>query len=239
MEHLIRIFQKSIIKLLAIFESGLVTSRRNSVFKGYQQSFPDFIESAQASNRSEETCGTMHVDLEERAVDQLWDEVHGFMKAITDWMVTFLELFGLEEGNGLSPFTTEVNTPAELSDHLKAFLKKTKRYPRGRGSCNDDVDDANRESEISGMGSDDEMEASAVDTGMSPDVVLVHMQEKALKNVEAGTSGDMGDEYIADEEETSEAGRVESASSLKKEFLYDAGNRSWSYEQFRSLVSAR
>ena len=37
MERLIRIVQKSIIKLRAIFESGLVTSRRNSTFKGYQK----------------------------------------------------------------------------------------------------------------------------------------------------------------------------------------------------------
>ena len=239
MDKLIQIFQKSIIKLQAIFDSGLVTSRSNSAFKGYQKSFPDFIESAQASNKSKETFVPAHVDLKDTSDDQLWDEFHGVMKAKMEWMVTFLELFGVEEGNGLSPFATEINTPAEPSDHLKEFFKPPKRDPRGRGRCNDDLDDSDREAEISGIGSDDDMEAPAVGTGMSPDVVLVHMQEKALKNVEAGTSGDMGDEYIADEEETSEAGRVESASSLKKEFLYDAGNRSWSYEQFRSLVSAR
>ena len=37
-----------------------------------------------------------------------------------------------------------------------------------------------------------------VDTGMSPDVFLVHMQDITLENVEAGKSGGMGDEYIAD-----------------------------------------
>ena len=34
----------------------------------------------------------------------------------------------------------------------------------------------------------------------------------------------MGNEFIAHEEDTSEAGRAESASSLEKEFLYDGGN---------------
>ena len=36
-EKLIRIVQKSIINPQAIFESGLVTFRSNSAFKGYQQ----------------------------------------------------------------------------------------------------------------------------------------------------------------------------------------------------------
>ena len=43
MEQLIQIVQKSIIKLQAIFESSLFTSRSNSTFKGYHKSFPDFI----------------------------------------------------------------------------------------------------------------------------------------------------------------------------------------------------
>ena len=45
------------------------------------------------------------------------------------------------------------------------------------------------------------------------------MQDISLEDVESGTSGGMGDEYIYDEEETSEDGRTESASSSEKEFL--------------------
>ena len=155
----------------------------------------------------------MHVDLEEPAVDQFWGEFHGVLKATTEWMVTFLGLFGVEEGNGLSPFDTEINTPEELSYHLKACFSLYKRFPRGRGSCNDEVVEADREAEISYMGFNDEIEAPVVDTDMSPDVFLVHMQDIALENVEAGTSGGMFNEYISDEEETSEAGRAESGSS--------------------------
>ena len=135
----------------------------------------------------------MHVDLEDPAVDQLWDELYGVMKATTEWVVPFLELFGLEEGNGISPFATEINTPAELSDHLKAFFKPPKRNPRGRGICNDEADEAERDAEISGIGYDDEMEAPGFDTGMSHDVVSVHMQDIALEYVESGTSGGMVD----------------------------------------------
>ena len=42
------------------------------------------------------------------------------------------------------------------------------------------------------------MEAPVVYMGMSPDVFLFHMQDITLENVEAGKSGGMGDEYIAD-----------------------------------------
>ena len=63
MEPLIRIVQKNIIKLQDIFSSGLVMSRSNSSFKGYQLSFPDFIESEKSRNKSEETCRPVYVDL--------------------------------------------------------------------------------------------------------------------------------------------------------------------------------
>ena len=71
MEQLIWIFQKSIIKLQAILKTRLVTSISNIAIKGYQKSFPDFIESAQSSNKSNKTCGPVHDDLEEPAVKQL------------------------------------------------------------------------------------------------------------------------------------------------------------------------
>ena len=88
MKQLIQIVQKSIIKFQVIFETGLVTSRSNSAYKGYQKSFPDSIEIAHASKKSEGTFGPVHVDI-------LWDEVHEFMNATIEWMVPFLDLFGV------------------------------------------------------------------------------------------------------------------------------------------------
>ena len=43
MEQLIHIMQKSITKLDTNSESGIVTSRFKTSFKGYQQPFPDCI----------------------------------------------------------------------------------------------------------------------------------------------------------------------------------------------------
>ena len=87
----------------------------------------------------------MHVELEEPAVDQLWDEFHRVIKATTESMVPFLDLFGVEEGNGLSPFATEINNLEELSDNIKALFNPPKRDTRGIGRCNDDADEAERE----------------------------------------------------------------------------------------------
>ena len=50
MEQLIRIVDRSNIKLEAMFDSGLVTSRSNTTFKGYQQTFPEFLAAIQAGN---------------------------------------------------------------------------------------------------------------------------------------------------------------------------------------------
>ena len=53
----------------------------------------------------------------------------------------------------------------------------------------------------------------------------VHVQDIAPDDAEAGKSGGTGDEYIADEEEKSEAGRLDSDSYYSEnEFLYDGGN---------------
>ena len=60
-------------------------------------------------------------------------------------MVHLIELFGVEEGNGLSLFATEINIPAELNDHLKAFFKPPKRDPRVIGSFHYDADEYDRE----------------------------------------------------------------------------------------------
>ena len=50
MEQLIRIVQKSIIRIMYIFKIGLGTSRIKTSFLGYQQNFSDLISSSEASD---------------------------------------------------------------------------------------------------------------------------------------------------------------------------------------------
>ena len=38
------------------------------------------------------------------AVDQVWSEFFGIICSVTEMMKPFLQMFGIEEGNGLSPF---------------------------------------------------------------------------------------------------------------------------------------
>ena len=132
-EQLIRINQKTDIRLGAIFESDLVTTRSNSSFKGYQRTTPEFLESMK-SDSSADAAGPVDVDLEKPAVDQLWDEVKGIIDVVNACMVPFLKLFGVEDGNGLSPFATNVATPNDLKKMIEQFFRRTKQDPRGRSS---------------------------------------------------------------------------------------------------------
>ena len=49
MEQIIRIVQKSIIRLMSIFRSGIFTSRSQTSFSGYKETFSNLISSSQAS----------------------------------------------------------------------------------------------------------------------------------------------------------------------------------------------
>ena len=108
MEQLIRIVQNSIIRLMYIFRSGLVTPRIQTSFLGYQQTFSDLISISQASGGAQESIGTLHVELNQLAVRQLWYEVSGVLQM--ECMVPLLKLFFVKEGNGLSPFTVNIDT---------------------------------------------------------------------------------------------------------------------------------
>lgn len=106
-EQCIRIVQKNIIKLNAIYESGLSTSRSNSL-KGYQASIASFIENTREGSTS---CGPVNVELDEQPVGQIWPEVKSIINFSYDIMKPFLKVFGSEEGNGVSPFAVNINSP--------------------------------------------------------------------------------------------------------------------------------
>ena len=131
MEQLIRILQKSTIRLMSIFRSGLVTPRSQTSFLGYQKTFSDFISSSQASGGAQESSGPVNVDLNQLAVGQLWDEASRVTQAATAWMVPLLNLFGVEEGNGLSPFDIKINTLGDLVRFVEQFFCPPRRFTRG------------------------------------------------------------------------------------------------------------
>ena len=58
-------------------------------------------------------------NIEQRPVKQIWTEVMGIVLAVNAWMMNFLNKFGVEKGNGLSPFDISIDSPHEISELVK------------------------------------------------------------------------------------------------------------------------
>ena len=48
----------------SIFESGLVTSLSKTTLKGYQHTFPEFLDNLKKAARKSGFCGPLNVDLD-------------------------------------------------------------------------------------------------------------------------------------------------------------------------------
>jgi len=130
-EQVIRIVQKSIIKLDAVFESNLATSRSNTSFKGYQHTMYDYLNSLKAGSGPDMSVGPVHVDTNKSAVSQLWEEVKGVLHYTTAIMTGSLHLFGVVPGNGLSPFAVDIDTATDLQRLVELFFSPHKKGARG------------------------------------------------------------------------------------------------------------
>ena len=80
----------------------------------------------------------IHVNNGKPAVDQLWEEVKGVIEVVTSWMLPFLKVFGVEEGNGLSPFAVTIDKPSDLLALVEQFFKPPKRDNRGNSTLADE-----------------------------------------------------------------------------------------------------
>ena len=67
-------------------------------------------------------------------VDQLWDEVKGVLEFTNSFMIPFLKIFRVEEGNGLSPFAVDISSPTNLLLLVETFFKPPKQETRGWSS---------------------------------------------------------------------------------------------------------
>ena len=47
----------------------------------------------------------------------------GIILALNSWMMTFLNTFGVEKGNGLSPSVVSIDSPHALCELVKEYLK--------------------------------------------------------------------------------------------------------------------
>ncbi len=107
MQELICIVQKAVMKNDAMFQSNFDACRSNAI-KGYPSGLQEFITNMRNGSSS---SGPVDVDLTKPAVHQLWSTFHGISSFGTSLMQPFLQFFGSEDGNGLSPFAVDIETP--------------------------------------------------------------------------------------------------------------------------------
>ena len=79
MEQPVDIVDKQRIKIKAIFDSNLLTSRSTSSFKGYQETFPGFVASLKTAASIVLPSGPINVDPDISEVIHLWTEIKGII----------------------------------------------------------------------------------------------------------------------------------------------------------------
>ena len=95
MYHVIGIEDKRLNFVNAVFEGGLKTFQSRNEFRGYQDKFEEYDESAsktvQNQSRGPEGDKSANTD-----VDQFWSETQGMIQMVNTDMKYFLRIFGLE-----------------------------------------------------------------------------------------------------------------------------------------------
>jgi hypothetical protein len=189
MDQLIPIVQKTNIKTNTIFSSQLKTCRSRDRLGGYESTFQEYVESLRNDNQEYKQCdGRGHVSLDKSAVNSLWDEVRGVIEYSNAIATSFLSLFGIEDGNGLSTCVTSIDEPSDLRGLISQFFKPPKQDNQGRGAVMtgskaninannntpDQVDDNNDEVNNNG---EDEDNNTAMDTAATllPEMIALHV----------------------------------------------------------------
>jgi hypothetical protein len=100
---------------------------------------------------------------------------------------SFLSLFGIEEGNGLSTFVTSIAKPLDLKGLIPQFFKPPKQDNRGRGAVMtgntanidannntpDELDDNN--DEVNNNSKDKDINAMDTATALLPELIALHV----------------------------------------------------------------
>jgi hypothetical protein len=238
-EQFIRIVQKAEIKMRAIFESNLVTSRSKTSFKGYQETLEEFLESLKGEI---DMAGPVEVDLSKPAVTQLWEEVRGVIEATNSWMIPFLGLFGAEAGNGLSPFATSFQSPADLLATMEDFFRPPKRDLRG-SQAEGDATTAAAGAADGGEGDENDGEGSVLP--MSEKSVRVPVPDKSLPANVVQTYMDEINDATKDDTPTAEEPHQtnqdeESApGDAEVQHFFDLGDVDGAYNEFKALILCR
>ena len=126
-EQLVRTFDNQRLKMKAIFESDILTPRSTSDFKGHQEKIPYFLASLKSAASIVPPYVQINVDPDIPAVIQLWTEIKCTICNVNQFMNTSLKLFCVEEVNGISSFSVDIHSPADLINIIVDLFLPTKR----------------------------------------------------------------------------------------------------------------
>jgi hypothetical protein len=105
----------------------LKTHRSKNRVQGYQSTFEKYVESLRNDNANDKQChGSVNVSLDKSVVSSLWDKVQGVIEYSNAIATSFLSLFGIEDGYGLSTLITGINEPSDLRGLISQFFKSPK-----------------------------------------------------------------------------------------------------------------
>ena len=131
----------------AIPESGILVSLYNTTFKGYKQTFPEFLDSLKKAPLKTGCCVSLYVDFYRPEFDQLWYTAKEFIGKTNTYMKLFLKLFRVKNGNIFSPLMVEMNFPNDLRTLVLDFSKTTPKYTRDNPTDNSKSDTSDNDDE--------------------------------------------------------------------------------------------
>jgi hypothetical protein len=101
----------------------------------YQETMSGFIKSMSTTRAREEHCGPVNVGPAKVVAHQLWDDVKGVIDQGVTLMMPFLQLFGVVEGNGKSPFVTNIKQPSNLQKLVVKYFATQSRLVSTTNTC--------------------------------------------------------------------------------------------------------
>ena len=127
------------------------------------------------------------------------------------WMIPFLKILGVEDGNGLSPFAVSIETPAELAGLVRGFFRPHKKDTRGL-TTSKNIPSKNREedegSDDKSVEAEEQCHARSIivtdddDVPLSARVIATHVREidlAAKKAAEEEEDSDIDADFISGE----------------------------------------
>jgi hypothetical protein len=162
------------------------------------------------------------------------------IEVANSWMMPFLSLFGVEAGNGLSPFAVTINTPSDLLGLLNQFFKAPKRDTRGRtrmddvvlGEAEDDADSVEDTIRVE-LGDDDEVEEN-IGRNEEDNTLPVGVLASHVNEIREAADDEADDDLAVAEEDSS--GADTASATVNEEPIFDAGDSVNAFDYFKAMM---